>query len=81
VDALITTGHGIDPYDPAVIRASLGAIFHTHIIHAASATLFEEWVAHVREVVPGVQMVGTRAEAPLSVFEMEITPPLILVGK
>jgi tRNA G18 (ribose-2'-O)-methylase SpoU len=78
VDALITTGHGVDPYDPAVIRASLGVIFHTHIIHVPSSTALEQWIAHVREVVPGVQLVGTRAEATLSIFEMTMTPPLIL---
>lgn len=79
VDAILITGHSIDPYDPTVIRASLGAVFHSRIIHVASATLLEQWIHHVREAVPDIQLVGTRAEAPHSAFEIRIAPPLILV--
>ena len=78
VDALITTGHSIDPYDPAVIRASLGAIFHTRLVQESSATALEDWIAQAREALPGVRLIGTRAEASLTAFEASLTPPLIL---
>jgi 23S rRNA (uridine2479-2'-O)-methyltransferase len=79
VDAVITTGHGVDVYDPAVIRASLGAVFYSRVIHAASSTTLEQWIGRVREHIPGVQLVGTQAEAPISLHESKVAPPLILV--
>ncbi|MDA3851091.1 MAG: RNA methyltransferase, partial [Spirochaetaceae bacterium] len=32
VDLVLITGHGVDPWDPRVIRSSLGAIFYTPLI-------------------------------------------------
>jgi TrmH family RNA methyltransferase len=78
VDALITTGHGIDTYDPAVIRASLGAIFHTRIIHEPSGAALEDWIGRVREALPGARLVGTRAEADAPIYDAGLTPPLIV---
>jgi TrmH family RNA methyltransferase len=78
VDAVITTGHSIDAYDPAVIRASQGAIFHTRLVHAASAAALEDWIGRVREALPSFRLAGTRAEATSAVYEMGLTPPLIL---
>ena len=36
VDAIFIIGHGIDYYDPKVIRSSLGSVFHTQIVNIES---------------------------------------------
>ncbi len=44
VDAVFVVGHGIDIYDPKVIRSSLGAVFHTPIVLIESMKKFESWL-------------------------------------
>lgn len=70
VDAVVTTGHGVDVRDPKVIRASLGALFHTPVIQVESAAVLESWLGGLR-ASHGLSVVGTDstgstpADAPL----------------
>lgn len=79
VDGIITTGHSVDIYDPAVIRSSVGAIFHRHVIHVPSATQLEGWITHIRNTMPEVKIIGTKANASRIISETSIAPPLVIV--
>ena len=67
VDGVIVTGHGVDPYDPRTIRASVGSFFAIPCVSLPSHAEVVAWMDGVRRSFPGVTLVGTsaRAEAPL----------------
>lgn len=48
VDLVVTTGHGVDARDPKVIRASMGAVFHTPVVQVESIRTLEAWLAKLR---------------------------------
>ena len=63
VDGVITTGHGVDLYDPATIRASVGTFFTMPSVALASHDDLAAWISDVRRSYPGVSVVGTSARA------------------
>ena len=60
---VIVSGHGVDPYDPATIRASVGSFFSVPCVALPSHREVEEWVDDVRRSYPGLTLVGTSARA------------------
>jgi TrmH family RNA methyltransferase len=60
---LIVTGHGVDLYDPATIRASVGSFFAVPSVALASHREVAAWVADVRRSHPGLRIVGTSEDA------------------
>lgn len=58
VDAVLTTGHGVDVRDPKVIRASMGAVFHTPVVQVDSMAALAAWLAQERARC-GLSVVGT----------------------
>ncbi|MEQ9073928.1 MAG: RNA methyltransferase [Sandaracinaceae bacterium] len=57
VDGLVLMGDAVDPYDPAVVRASMGAVF-TLPMHRASPSAFARWARDV--TVIGASAEGVR---------------------
>jgi TrmH family RNA methyltransferase len=58
VDAVVTTGHGVDHRDPKVIRASMGAVFHTPVVQVDSIADLAAWLGRLRAEA-GLAVVGT----------------------
>jgi TrmH family RNA methyltransferase len=56
---VIVTGHGVDPYDPGTIRASVGSFFAVPCIALPSHREVATWVAGVRRSYAGLRIVGT----------------------
>jgi tRNA G18 (ribose-2'-O)-methylase SpoU len=71
VDGIIVTGHGVDLYDPATIRASVGSFFAVPCVALPSHRELAEWLARVRQRFPAATLVGTSARAsdPLREFQ------------
>ena len=63
VSGVIVTGHGVDLYDPATIRASVGAFFEVPCIALPSHREVADWVRDARQALPGLTLVGTSARA------------------
>jgi TrmH family RNA methyltransferase len=61
---VIVTGHGVDPYDPATIRSSVGSFFAVPCVSLASHRDVADWLAHVRRSYPALRVLGTSAHAP-----------------
>ena len=59
VDLLIAVGHGVDFYDPAVIRSSIGSIFSAQICHVDSLKELTGWIETQRALSPGLTCAGT----------------------
>ncbi len=78
VDLVVLNGHGVDPFDPKTIRASLGAVFHTPIVQNESAETLEAWLNGLRATC-GLQVIGTDSGGDLTLSESGIRRPLALV--
>ena len=76
VGGIIFVGPAGDPFDPAVVRASMGGIFHLPFTRAAHAQV-RHW-AHAR----GVQIVGLSPQADRLWTDLPADRPLaIMVGE
>ena len=79
VDAVVSTGHGADIYDPVAIRASRGAVFATPVVHEPSITVLLEWIAAERSRLPALRLVGTDSAGARSIATAELQSPIIAV--
>jgi TrmH family RNA methyltransferase len=63
VSGVIVTGHGVDLYEPATLRATVGSFFAVPSLTLPSHREVEAWVADVRRAHPGLTVIGTSARA------------------
>jgi tRNA G18 (ribose-2'-O)-methylase SpoU len=80
-DAVITSGHGVDIYDPKTIRASLGTIFNLPVMHCERPPL-ADMMERVRRELPAARIVGTSARGGSSIDESDALrrPCVLLLG-
>ena len=78
VDAILVIGHGVDIYDPKVIRSSVGSIFHSTIVSVRSMQEFEEWVSHQKRV-NNISIVGTDSAGDVSLPDHKLAKPIAIV--
>jgi RNA methyltransferase, TrmH family len=69
---IILLGHTTDPYDPAAVRASLGAVFAQRLVRASLAE-FADWKQQ------GCAVVGTSPTATVDYQAITYQPPLVLL--
>jgi RNA methyltransferase, TrmH family len=73
---VILIGPAADPYDPAAVKASMGALFEVPVAQAAAGAEFLAWAAEERVAVLAAALTGER-----TCWEAEFAPPLaILLG-
>jgi TrmH family RNA methyltransferase len=78
VDAVLLIGHGVDPWDPKTIRASLGGIFFTVPVLLESFNELEEFVASVK-IHCDLKVYGTDSQGAASLVSMSLKRPLMLI--
>jgi 23S rRNA (uridine2479-2'-O)-methyltransferase len=76
---VIATGHGVDVYDPATIRASVGSFFAVPCIALSSHREIAAWVADVRRSHPALRVVGTDEGGARSLREYEWPSEAVIV--
>ena len=69
---VILLGDTADPYDPASVRGSMGAVFSQQIIRSSLEALIQ-WKGRV-----GIPMIGTSDAAPADYRSATYAPPLLL---
>ena len=69
---VILLGDTADPYDPASVRGSMGAVFSQQVIRSSLGALIQ-WKRRV-----GIPMVGTSDAAPADFRSATYAPPLLL---
>jgi rRNA methylases len=79
VDLLVTTGHGVDLFDPTVVRASLGAAFSTQALHEESSGRLEDWLSGLKAADPAFRIVGTDSNSSVDVSEARLARPMALL--
>lgn len=78
VDAVFVSGHSIDVYDPKVVRASLGSLFHTKLIFVESLSKLETFLKSEKERC-GLQVVGTDSLGSQSLENQNLKPPILII--
>jgi RNA methyltransferase, TrmH family len=71
---VITVGPSADPYDPAAVKASMGALFTVPVAAAPTPAQFLAWTA-----ANGVTVVGTSGQAGVACWDADLRPPLALL--
>ena len=74
VGGVILIGPSADPYDPAAVKASMGALFTVPVVPVQSAAQFQDWAA-----ASGVRVVATSARGSVSCWEADLPLPLALL--
>lgn len=80
--AVMLAGHGVDMYEPAVIRSSMGAVFRTPVSHLDSIDALRKEIDLLRARHPAFRLIATDSGGSLALSECEnIGPPaMILIG-
>lgn len=78
VDAVFVLGHSIDVYDPKVVRASLGSLFHTKLIFVESLSKLETFLKSEKERC-GLQVIGTDSLGSQSLENQNLKPPILII--
>lgn len=78
VDAMFVIGHGVDIYDPKVIRSSLGSIFHSKIILVQSMLDFETWISNQKRI-NNISIIGTDSTGDISLLNHKLTKPIAII--
>jgi TrmH family RNA methyltransferase len=76
---VIVTGHGVDLYDPATIRATVGSFFSVPCVALASHNEVAAWVDGLRNSPAGVRAVGTSARATTPLRDFDWRGGIVLV--
>jgi len=79
VRGVITTGHGVDLYDPAVIRASVGSFFAVPCVAMPSHREVAEWVESERRTFPSLRVVGTSSRGSVGLRGFEWPSEAVVV--
>ncbi len=76
---VVVTGHGVDLYDPATIRASVGSFFAVPCVAQPSHREIAAWVADVRRSYPALRVVGTDEGGTRRLREYEWPSEVVIV--
>ena len=78
VDAVLLLGHGVDPWDPKTIRASLGTIFYTVPLHLESLQELDEYIQLLISQY-NIKVFGTDSSGAFSLASKTLKRPLMLI--
>jgi TrmH family RNA methyltransferase len=71
---VILVGHTTDPYDPAAVKASMGALFHVPVARVPTVDELLGWAR-----AGAVTVATTSARAGDSFWEADLAPPLVFL--
>jgi TrmH family RNA methyltransferase len=77
-DALFILGHGVDPWDPKVIRASLGSVFFTPVLLLRSNGELDGFISDQKRLNT-LRVWGTDSGGGIPLSQAALERPLLLV--
>ena len=78
VDGIFIIGHGVDIYDPKVIRASLGSIFFTKIVTIESMQILLEYIKKQKNE-NNMEIIGTDSTGTISAIDYKMKRPVMII--
>ena len=78
-DALITTGHGVDLYDPDVITSTMGSFFKLPTYQVAGTKEINDFANNLKAQYPNLQIIGSSAHGDRCIDKVDFTLPTILL--
>ncbi|MCL2059315.1 MAG: hypothetical protein FWH01_09720 [Oscillospiraceae bacterium] len=79
VKALYRTGHSVDFYDPEVVSASMGSFFAVPFYTISTSDALESLICGLKQAHPNLLVVGTSAHGDTSIYEIDLSEPLLLL--
>ncbi len=79
VDALVVTGHAVDPYDPEVVSSSMGSFFHLPFYRIQDQKDIDAFIAALRARCPGFRAIATTAHKQTPIERENLLPPCLLM--
>lgn len=79
IDGLILTGHGVDPYEPEVIGATMGSFFRVPFVEIARHDELSAFFGKIRAMHGDLQILGTTAHAEKPVWAADLTRPTVFM--
>jgi TrmH family RNA methyltransferase len=77
-DGLFIMGHGVDIYEPKVIRASMGSVFFTKIVTIKSMEMLVEYIKN-QKIKNNMEIIGTDSIGTVSVKDYKIKRPVMVI--
>ncbi|MBN8548684.1 MAG: rRNA methyltransferase [Deltaproteobacteria bacterium] len=78
-DAIVISGHAVDPYDTQVLRASVGTFFAHPVLRVESHEEVLQWVNQARAGGLQFKVLGTSAKAEQVCSEADLSGPCVLL--
>lgn len=76
--ALVLTGHAADPFDPASVRASVGALFDLPLVRLPSQAPLLAWVTE-RRARESLRLIGTGQHGSQPIDAVDLSGNLVVV--
>lgn len=73
-------GHGVDPFSREAIRASTGSLLALPVVHFPGPQEVQQWLAHLRQRLGEVHLVGSDEGAELEARAYPFNGPTVLVA-
>ena len=81
IELLITTGHAVDPYEPATVTSTMGSFFCIPHLHIAENDALLEFIGKLRETYGKLSVYGSTAHKQHPIWEADCkAPTLMMVG-
>jgi TrmH family RNA methyltransferase len=77
-DGIFIIGHGVDVYEPKVIRASLGSVFFTKMVTVESMEIFEEYIKNQKKK-NNMEVAGTDSLGTVSIKNCILKRPIMVI--
>jgi 23S rRNA (uridine2479-2'-O)-methyltransferase len=77
-DGIFIIGHGADIYEPKVIRASMGSVFFTKIVHIESMEVLSEYIKS-QKTKNNMEIIGTDSEGTVSIEDIILKKPVMVI--
>jgi 23S rRNA (uridine2479-2'-O)-methyltransferase len=78
VDGIFIIGHGADVYEPKVIRASMGSVFFSKIVHIESMDVLYEYIK-IQKTKNNMEIIGTDSDGAVSINDIKIKKPVMVI--
>ena len=79
ISGVVLSGHSVDPFDPKVIRASVGTVFSVPVATSQSQKDIQVWIEEIRGEFEDLNIIGTSAHSTVPINTCDFSHPSVLI--